>query len=161
MDRYLALAQAASCEGPGPCLTKPTARLSEMSREECLQLGAAFSIGRIAVGRADDAPLVVPVNYVLDGEAIVFRTDPGSKLFALREHPVSFQVDFVDPFHRTGWSVLVAGVAYEATPLEIAHLTVEPWSGGEKQHWVRVLPRTVSGRRIRLPAVQQDARGYL
>lgn len=68
-------------------------------------------------------------------------------------------MDFVDPFHRTGWSVLVTGVAYEATPVEVEHLTVEPWAGGEKQHWVRVQPGIVTGRRIRLPEIQRDSRG--
>lgn len=135
--------------------------LEELPRDECLQLVASLSIGRIAVARHDQPPLVVPVNYVLDGDVIVFRSDRGTKLFALREQPISFQVDFVDPFHRTGWSVLVTGVAYEATPLEVEHLTVEPWAGGKKQHWVRVQPGVVTGRRIRLPEIQRDSRGYL
>ena len=122
---------------------------------------ASLSIGRIAVGRHDEPPLVVPVNYVLDGEVIVFRSDPGSKLSALSQHPISFQVDFVDPFHRTGWSVLVSGVACAANQREIDHLIVEPWAGGAKRHWVRVLPSVVTGRRIRLPEIQRDSRCYL
>ena len=144
--------------GEGP---EPDRGLEELSRDECMRLLASASIGRVAVPSPDGSPLVVPVNYVLDGEVVVFRSDPGSKLFALREYPMSFQVDSVDPFRRTGWSVLVRGIAYEAVPEEVEHLTVEPWTGGEKQHWVRVLPRVVSGRRIRLPPIRTDARGYL
>jgi len=135
--------------------------LEVMSREECFQLVASLSIGRVAVGRHEEPPLVVPVNYVLDGEVIVFRSDPGTKVLALREQPISFQVDFVDPFHQTGWSVLVTGVAYEATPVEVEHLTVESWVGGDKEHCVRVMPMTVSGRRIRLPEIRMSDRGYL
>lgn len=145
---------------PGP-ETTPSDALEELSRDECLQLVASLSIGRIAVPTSVGSPFVVPVNYVLDGEVVVFRTDPGAKLFALRERAVSFQVDLVDPFHRTGWSVLVQGIAYEATAQEVEHLVVEPWAGGAKQHWVRVVPRVVTGRRIRLPEIRGDARGYL
>ena len=135
--------------------------LEQLSRDECLQLLGTLAIGRIAVPTAQGSPLVVPVNFVLDGEVVVFRTDPGSKLDGLRQHPVSFQVDSVDPFRRTGWSVLVQGVAYEATPLEVEHLTVESWTGGEKQHWVRLVPLEVTGRRIHLPEIKRDERGYL
>jgi nitroimidazol reductase NimA-like FMN-containing flavoprotein (pyridoxamine 5'-phosphate oxidase superfamily) len=145
---------SSSSDPPGPTL-------EELSREECLQLVGTQSIGRVAVARRDEPPLVVPVNYVLDGEIVVFRSDPGTKLFALREQPISFQVDSLDPYHRTGWSVLLAGVAYEATPLEVEHLTVEPWTGGDKQHWVRVIPQAVSGRRIRLPEIKSSGHGYL
>ena len=143
---------------PGP---DPGAGLEDLTREECLQLLASQSVGRVAVPTPDGSPLVVPVNYVLDGEVVVFRSDPGSKLFALRQHPISFQIDAVDPFRRAGWSVLVQGVAYEATPLEVEHLTVEPWAGGDKQHWVRLVPLVVTGRRIRLPEIKRDGPGYL
>jgi nitroimidazol reductase NimA-like FMN-containing flavoprotein (pyridoxamine 5'-phosphate oxidase superfamily) len=132
-----------------------------MSREECFQLVASVSIGRVAVNRTAEPPLVVPVNYVLDGEVIVFRSDPGTKLFALRAQPISFQVDVVDAYHRRGWSVLVTGVAYEATPVEVEHLTVESWAGGDKQHWVRVVPDRVTGRRVHLPEMPGSERGYL
>lgn len=133
--------------------------LEEISRAECFVLLASHTIGRLAVGRPGGPPWVVPVNYVLDGELIVFRSDPGAKLDALREEPVSFQVDLIDPFHRTGWSVLVHGVAWEAAPAE--HLAVEPWAPGEKPHWVRIVPDAVTGRRLRLPEIQIDGRGYL
>ncbi len=135
--------------------------LEEITREECFRLVASLSIGRVAVARNDEPPLVVPVNYVLDGEAIVFRSDPGTKLFALRHKPISFQVDFVDPFHRAGWSVLMQGIAYEAISREVEHLKVESWAGGAKQHWVRFVPSVVTGRRIRLPEIEINARGYL
>ena len=116
--------------------------LERLSREECLQLLASLSIGRVAVAEPGGAPLVVPVNYALVGEVIVFRTDPGSKLEALREHPASFQVDFIDPVHRTGWSVLVQGIAYETSKAEIE---VTPWDGGPKEHWVRIFPERSPG----------------
>jgi nitroimidazol reductase NimA-like FMN-containing flavoprotein (pyridoxamine 5'-phosphate oxidase superfamily) len=143
-----------------PIDTETTA-LEELEHEECLRLVASMSIGRVAVTVEGAPPLVVPVNYALDGEVVVFRSGPGTKLHASRETPVSFQVDQIDPFHRTGWSVLIRGVAYQATQREITHLVIEPWASGDKHHWIRVLPTAITGRRIRLPEVPWDTRGYL
>jgi nitroimidazol reductase NimA-like FMN-containing flavoprotein (pyridoxamine 5'-phosphate oxidase superfamily) len=140
---------------------EPSATLEEIPRDECLRLVASTAVGRIAVALPGGPPLVVPVNYALDGEVVVFRSDPGSKILALREQPVSFQVDFVDPFHRTGWSVLIQGVAYEATAAEVEHLAIESWAGGDKRHWIRVLPAAITGRRIRMADFPGDSRAYL
>ncbi len=41
-------------------------------------------LGRIAVAAPSGPPEVMPVNYVLDGEAVVFRSDLGTKLTLLR-----------------------------------------------------------------------------
>jgi len=135
--------------------------LEVIARDDCLALVACMSIGRIAVALPGGPPLVVPVNYVLDGATVVFRSDPGTKLDMLREEPVSFQVDLIDPFHRTGWSVLIQGIAY-ATEHDAEHeAELESWVGGEKRHWVRVVPAAITGRRIRFPELPEDLRGYL
>ena len=131
--------------------------LEPLTREECLELLATASVGRVAVALPGGAPLVLPVNFVLDGEVVVFRSDPGSKLDALREHPASFQVDSIDPLHRTGWSVLIQGFAYETSPADVE---LEPWDAGPKAHWVRIFPGGITGRRITLPNVELDPRGY-
>lgn len=55
----------------------PHEALEELPRDECLRLLAPLAIGRFAVTTPDGSPLVVPVNYVLDGEIVVFRSDPG------------------------------------------------------------------------------------
>jgi nitroimidazol reductase NimA-like FMN-containing flavoprotein (pyridoxamine 5'-phosphate oxidase superfamily) len=136
-------------------------RVEVLTREECIELLGTVSIGRVAVAQADDPPLVVPVNFVLDRDVVVFRSDAGTKLLALRQGAISFEVDDVDPFHRTGWSVLVHGAAYEATHWEVDHLELAPWAGGDKRHWIRLVPKAVSGRRIRLAEVVEDPRGYL
>ena len=135
--------------------------LEDLSREECLDLLGQYQVGRVAVGRGDQSPLVVPVNYVLDGEVIVFRSDPGSKIYEIRRGPASFQVDQIDALRHTGWSVLVQGIAYEATGHEVRCVTVEPWVAGPKDRWVRLVPRTISGRRIVLPAAASGPDGYL
>ncbi len=132
--------------------------LEVLTREECLRLVATLPVGRIAVNGVGGPPHVVPVNYVLDGDVIVFRTDPGTKLSALRKRPVTFQTDLIDLFHRTGWSVSIQGWASDS---EDPGAASESWAGGIKRHVVRVEPFHVSGRRIRLPAISADERGYL
>jgi hypothetical protein len=122
--------------------------MEDLSRQECWQLLAGRSIGRLAVISDDDLPFVVPVNYALDGESVVFRSDFGTKFDATQRHPVAFQVDSIDEHHRAGWTVLIQGIAHEMTPQEAAHLTLEPWTG-TKQRWLRVVPRHLSGRRLR------------
>ena len=140
------------------------AALETLDREECLRLLATQNVGRIAVAEAGLAPHVVPVNYVMLGDSVVFRSDRGTKLRLLVTEPVSFEVDFADPFHRTGWSVLVQGLAYQASDWEMEQedLHLEPYAPGKKSSWVRLVPQTITGRRVRLPeGPGPDPRGYL
>ena len=143
-----------------PCSSE-LSMFEELAPDECYELLRSCPVGRIAVTRLDAAPLVVPVNFVLDGTAIVFRSASGSKVDALRWGPIAFQVDGIDPHRRTGWSVLVDGVAYEATHWEVQHLDLSPWAPGRKDRWVRLVPRSVTGRRIRKEFLVYDSRGYV
>lgn len=138
--------------------------LEELDREECLRLLATQSVGRLAIGQPEWAPHVVPVNYVMLRDSVIFRTDRGHKLRLVVTEPVSFEVDFADPFHRTGWSVLVQGLAYQASSweIEVEGLHVEPFAPGEKSIWVRLVPHSITGRLVRLPdGPGLDPRGYL
>ena len=94
---------------------EPDPRLEVLAEGECRRLLAEHHLGRLAL--VDGKGLViVPVNYVLDGEGPVFRTDPGSKLDAAAEAAqVAFEVDAVDEATRTGWSMLVRGALAEVT----------------------------------------------
>ena len=135
--------------------------LDELSRAECLELLAGHGVGRIAVATPGASPLIAPVNYLLDGDVVVFRSGPGSKLRALRGTPVSFQLDEIDETRHTGWSVLVKGAAYEATRWETDHLDLPTWAPGDRGHWVRVVPAVITGRRLRVPGRFVDLGGYL
>lgn len=130
----------------------PGARLEAISEEECRQLLAATKIGRVAV-TVGAVPAIFPVNHaVLDG-AVVFRTSDGTKLdAALRGTVVAFEVDEADPDKEVGWSVVVVGVAGQIhEPDDRARaraLNLRPWAPGERDHYVRILPEMISGRRI-------------
>ena len=138
--------------------------VEELDRDECLRLLRTQSVGRFAVAEPGHAPDVVPVNYTMLRDSIVFRTDRGTKLRLAATEPVSFQVDFVDSFHHAGWSVLVKGLAYEASDweMEVDGVLVEPFAPGRRPHWVRITPGSLTGRRLVLPpAMPFDPRGYL
>jgi len=123
-----------------------------LDRDECVRLLAMATVGRVAVSMRA-LPVVVPVNFCLDGDAVVFRTAPGTKLNAACSHAVvGFQADCIDPVYHAGWSVLVRGMAEEITdPAEIEaarQLPLSPWAGGERDHFVRVPLDVISGRRL-------------
>jgi len=127
-----------------------------LDRDECLRLLAADEVGRLAVV-SGGSPAIFPVNYRLDGEAVVFRTDAGTKLDDGPRAPACFEIDAFDRDHRRGWSVVVAGRLEEATRYTAAtldrvrRLPVDPWAGGEKAHWVRLVPTRITGRRVGPP----------
>jgi nitroimidazol reductase NimA-like FMN-containing flavoprotein (pyridoxamine 5'-phosphate oxidase superfamily) len=123
-------------------------RTEELTREECLDLLRRGGVGRIVVANPRGSPEVAPVNYVLDGEAVVFRSDLGTKLGLLRAGAATFEVDEVDLVHDRAWSVVVKGHVYEPSHWETDNLRVQPLAGGAKRHWVRLIPSSVTGRRI-------------
>jgi uncharacterized protein len=133
-------------------LIDPKTGIEVLDRAECSRLLATQQVGRIAVvmgGR----PVVFPVNYVLDGDGVVFRTADGTKFdAAVRSATVAFEIDHLDSVFQTGWSVLVTGRAeLIIAESELAHvrtLPLRPWSSHEKSNWVRVPVDEVSGRRV-------------
>ena len=133
--------------------------LDDLDRDECLRLLRTVPVGRIAVGNPGQAPLVMPVNFGLDGDIVVFRSDEGDKLGGMRKWPVTFQVDAFDPDLRTGWSVMIHGIATDATTEQSERVAVHPWSPGIKQWWVQILPALITGRRIRPIDTPSDRRG--
>lgn len=129
--------------------------LVHLDVDVCLDLLGSRHVGRVAVS-GDGGPIVFPVNYTVDAGTVVFRTGMGSKLAAAdRRAFVAFQVDDVDVERRTGWSVLVRGRLLEVTDGDeldrLAELPLEPFAGGDRDHYVRVMANAVSGRRITVP----------
>jgi uncharacterized protein len=127
--------------------------LDVLSREECLSLLRRAHIGRVAIS-VDALPAVLPVNFTILGEDVVFRTNPGAKLdAALANNVVAFEVDEVDPVYQTGWSVLVQGMAREVIePGEVEVVSKAPlraWAGNGRDRFVRIPTHHLSGRRIR------------
>lgn len=126
--------------------------METLTREECLRLIAEAEFGRV-VYTEGALPSCTPVNYALDGAAIVFRTTPHSRLArATADAVVAFEVDEVDPVRRTGWSVLVTGVSIAVRDIgevvRLEQLGLAPWTGDDRTQWVRITPSIVTGRRL-------------
>jgi nitroimidazol reductase NimA-like FMN-containing flavoprotein (pyridoxamine 5'-phosphate oxidase superfamily) len=123
-----------------------------LSRETCLELLAGEVVGRVGVA-SHGAPRILPVNYVLDGDAVVFRTAAGTKLDDGPRAPACFEIDHFDRESRTGWSVVVLGrleevTQYDRTWNHVQELPIDPWAAGDKDHVLRLRPDVISGRRI-------------
>src|SRR3954469_14084185 len=87
-------------------------QLVVLTEQECLRLLATRTFGRLAFVYRPGVPLILPVNYTLDDEAVVLRSGQGPKLQAAeRGDRVSFEVDDIDEATRQGWSVVVTGRA--------------------------------------------------
>jgi uncharacterized protein len=132
-----------------------------LSEHECMRLLRSRQVGRIAfVDRGQ--PVIFPVNYAADERAVVFRTAPGLKLDWAPMSNVAFEIDEVDTANGVAWSVLVQGAAYEITEAiddlseQLRKLVVTPMAPGEREHWIAVVRRTISGRRFRLPPVARS-----
>jgi nitroimidazol reductase NimA-like FMN-containing flavoprotein (pyridoxamine 5'-phosphate oxidase superfamily) len=128
--------------------------VEELDRDECLQLLGTVPVGRVGVS-IGALPAVLPVNFCLASDRVVFRSKAGAKLSAATAGTVvAFEVDDYDPSGQSGWSVLVQGVARELTePDELAQvreLPLESWAfDGGADHVISVDLTVVSGRRIR------------
>jgi nitroimidazol reductase NimA-like FMN-containing flavoprotein (pyridoxamine 5'-phosphate oxidase superfamily) len=135
-------------------LADPRTGMEALDRKDAVRLLGTVPIGRVAVVVGGGAPHIVPVNFAVDTsgatEAIVFRTDAGTKLRAVGRGRVVFEADDYDPKTRSGWSVVVHGDAEEIDPPPANDDVVDPdpWAGGEKAHWVRIHATSVTGRRI-------------
>ena len=127
-----------------------------LDRDQCLALLETDVVGRLAV-IAGGSPAVFPVNYAMDGDAVVFRTAAGTKLDAGRRAPACFEIDSFDRDGRTGWSVVVSGRLEEVTSFDgavlerVKALPVDVWAEGEKEHWMRLVPHVITGRSVGPP----------
>jgi uncharacterized protein len=128
--------------------------LSDADCRSHLSQGAVGRVGFVEEG----GPVILPVNYTMDGHAVVFRTAAGSKLsVGMMQRPVCFEVDDWDTQSHTGWSVLAKGVADEvlddAEIARLEELPVRPWSRPDlRDHWIRIMVEELTGRRIGPPA---------
>jgi len=138
--------------------------LEELNHEECWRmvgLAATAGIGRIAFG-ADGGQQVLPVNFACARRSIVVRTSAPTMLHRLAPGAdVAFEVDHIDAARHSGWSVLIQGRLWPVhTPPDLLPddmLRLHPWAAGDRDCWIRVVPLSVSGRRVsrhRLPSAE-------
>lgn len=128
--------------------------ISVLADEDCWDILSAHELGRIVTVMSCE-PEIFPVNYVVDGGCILFRTGEGSKLFFLTaNNRVAFQVDHWD--EHEGVSVIARGEAeILKQSADIAHaesLPLHSWVPTVKTTFVRIVVHTVTGRQFRFGA---------
>jgi uncharacterized protein len=131
-----------------------------LSRDQCLKLLPTVAIGRVGV-TIDSLPVILPVNFMLLEDSIVFRTVPGTKLdAAITRAMAAFEADDNAPDGSWGWSVLVRGYAHDmkdgSSLKGIGSLRAWAFPGGEANHVVAIETTLVSGRRFGAPVAAQD-----
>jgi uncharacterized protein len=125
--------------------------LTALSRRECVGLLAGQQIGRV-VFTERALPAVVPVTFAVHDDAVVMCTAADTRLAAAATRGVlAFQVDDIDPSTRSGWSVVVVGVAElvdDHAEQARLRLVLQPWVPGRNVVFIRLPLKVVTGRRI-------------
>jgi nitroimidazol reductase NimA-like FMN-containing flavoprotein (pyridoxamine 5'-phosphate oxidase superfamily) len=120
-------------------------RLVVLSDDECWELLRSRPVGRVAWSGSQGVS-VIPVNFAVDGNAVVLRTTPYSLMARdCSGREVAFEVDEVDEETHLGWSVLVHGrCEREERPADAPHA----WATGSRVLGLRIAVRSLTGRRI-------------
>ena len=124
----------------------------ELPVDECLNRLASKAIGRLAVA-TPLGPRIYPVNYVVDGDSVVFRTNPYGTLGTFgRGLDVAFEVDDVNESIRHGWSVMLLGRGELLPSSEIQELArgagLRSRAGGDRSLYVRLVWSHMTGREV-------------
>ena len=119
----------------------------------CLRLLDSVPVGRVGF-LADGEIVILPVNHLMDGSDVIFRTGSGSKLSSVgSKNPIGFEADQYDARTRSGWSVVISGftevVESDAEIERFERLGLQSWGGAAAgdPYWVRIRPTSVTGRR--------------
>ncbi|MEV4996949.1 pyridoxamine 5'-phosphate oxidase family protein [Streptomyces niveus] len=137
---------------PGQTNSGAHQRLMRLTERECWDRLGTHGVKRLGL-RRDTAPVIVPVNFLVDGRTVVYRTRPESIGAGT---PLALEADHLDEERMRGWSVLLTGTTEHITdPTTTNTLTSRsgsrPWAGGSRTLWIRLLPEEISGRVIDVP----------
>ncbi|MGB9305365.1 MAG: pyridoxamine 5'-phosphate oxidase family protein [Mycobacterium sp.] len=122
--------------------------ISLLSTDESWNRLARVALGRLVTNFAGE-PEIFPVNFVVQGRTVLFRTAEGTKLFsAVSNRIVLFEAD--DHNAAEGWSVIVRGRAKilraQTEIAEAERARLRPWTPTHKPLYVRIAPSDITGR---------------
>jgi nitroimidazol reductase NimA-like FMN-containing flavoprotein (pyridoxamine 5'-phosphate oxidase superfamily) len=125
----------------------------ELTVDECLELLPGGVLGRVGLS-TPMGPRIVPVNYAMHDDAVVFRTTPYSELgsYGWNTDP-AFETDHIDYDRHQGGSVVAVGRANLVDdPAELAEIRSDwdptPWVDGRRHLYIRLVWRDLTGRRV-------------
>jgi nitroimidazol reductase NimA-like FMN-containing flavoprotein (pyridoxamine 5'-phosphate oxidase superfamily) len=122
-----------------------------LDSEASFELLRSSRVGRVAVN-GPWAPLMFPINYSLDGGAVVFMASEEMCAAINRESAVTFQNDGYDKARNAAWNIVIKGIVEKMRnnghlemPVGFAPVAPEPWSVRGDGFWMRIVPETVEG----------------
>lgn len=127
--------------------------LVDLGVDECLARLRTRPVGRIGF-TTPEGQRILPVNYTVVGDALVFRTLPYG---AIADHvngaDVAFEVDELDDTMQSGWSVLAVGRCQRVEdPDEVRAIRAGgnpvPWADGQRNLYFKVVWSELSGRQV-------------
>ena len=123
-----------------------------IDERRCRSLLGQSHLGRLGF-TFRSLPIILPVNYTLDEDQIVFRSESGSILSAAIAHDVAcLEVDDHDDFDHSGWSVLATGrlgeIEDQARLDRLHHLPLPAWRPMARPHYLQLSLDLISGRRL-------------
>ncbi|KRE43692.1 pyridoxamine 5'-phosphate oxidase family protein [Knoellia sp. Soil729] len=123
----------------------------ELHELECWERLAEREFGRLAFHLTDEVH-IVPVNYLVDDDRVVFCTSEGSKLLGIvMNHDVAFEVDEV--LDHSAWSVVARGranILEHTEPGFAERLQRRSWVQTDKAILVAIEVNEVTGREFDL-----------
>jgi len=133
--------------------------VEQLDEAACLELLSTGRIGRL-IYNSRYGPVALPSEYKMHDGSIVFRTyrvtfteEDLRTGIAEAEYHVVMEFDHVDPDAHEGWVVLVRGTAHhvdtKAERASISNIGLESWVDAEPEHFIRVVPVSIAGQRIR------------
>jgi uncharacterized protein len=134
--------------------------ITQLEPNQCWEHLRANTLGRLAISVGDEID-IFPINYVVDGDSLVFRTAPGTKLLEVTiAQSVALEIDGFTA--NDAWSIVVKGSAARLelqSEIDAADkLPLVPWVPTLKYTYVRIRPTTVSGREfVRGPEPDRSA----
>jgi hypothetical protein len=127
--------------------------LVELSYDKCLELLSGGVVGRVGIC-VDSIPRIIPVNFAVLDNSIIFRTAPYTVLGSLAwNRNLAFEIDQLDYEGHKGWSVVATGRG-EMIEDERELATIRsfwdprPWAGGSRLLYIRLRWEALTGRRI-------------
>jgi hypothetical protein len=140
--------------------TDPEQRIARLDDEECWRRLLAEQVGRLAF-MADGRIEVLPLNYVVRGRRIVFRTAADSALLSPQDGSVVLEIDGWDA--PSAWSVVARGSL--STDPDPAAFSLEqeyglaPWAPderGPRRTLVALTVRELQGRSFHRRVDEQE-----
>jgi nitroimidazol reductase NimA-like FMN-containing flavoprotein (pyridoxamine 5'-phosphate oxidase superfamily) len=122
-----------------------------LNPDQCWEMLRADEFGRLAFRLVDEVH-IVPVNYAVDGQTLLFRTAEGDKLLGVvMGGEVAFEIDRYD--EHSARSVVVRGTARllgEDEAHRAENVPLRPWVRTLKYNVVEISPQVVTGREFAL-----------